>query len=334
MPILPSHYRAPLWLRNAHVNTIWSSKGRRMDFPDAAQAARCHRVRLDTPDGDFLDVDVHAPAPGLPERGVAILSHGLEGHSQRKYIRGLARVLLEEGFRVLAWNMRGCSGEPNRTDRLYHMGVTEDLAHPAGRHAEGRQGRGVFHQTMSQGLGQAEAAACGAALRPGRAAQGQHQPTAAPEPLRGHDLEALAIGQGTHGAHLGLAVKAAALTAAVLHQGLQQASGRDREEELAVGAFFHRQAPGADHPLHILRCEGIQRGLAEGGIIAGIVVGRQTAVGEIGLAAAADAELAAGGGGAFQQGHVQTVGRGLTGAHEARRARAQDEHVGIQGGGV
>ena len=128
MPILPSRYRAPLWLRNAHVNTIWSAKCRRLDFPDAAQAARCRRVRLDTPDGDFLDVDVHMPPPGLPERGVAVLSHGLEGHSRRRYILGLARVLLEEGFRVLAWNMRGCSGEPNRTDRLYHMGVTVDLA--------------------------------------------------------------------------------------------------------------------------------------------------------------------------------------------------------------
>ena len=41
MPILPSRYRAPLWLRNAHVNTIWSAKCRRLDFPDAAQAARC-----------------------------------------------------------------------------------------------------------------------------------------------------------------------------------------------------------------------------------------------------------------------------------------------------
>lgn len=128
MPILPSRYRAPFWLRNPHVNTMWPVLFRRMDFPDREDAARRGRVRLDTGDGDFLDVDVYSPRPGLPERGVAVLSHGLEGNSRRKYIYGLTRVLLGEGFHVLAWNQRGCSGEPNRTDRLYHMGVTEDLA--------------------------------------------------------------------------------------------------------------------------------------------------------------------------------------------------------------
>ena len=133
MPVLSSCYRVPLWLRNAHVHTMWPVLFRRLEF--SVLPERFARVRLDTEDGDFLDVDVYEPEGSV--RGVAILTHGLEGNSRRKYILGLARVLLGEGFCVMAWNMRGCSGEPNRTDRLYHMGQTADLATVI-RYAEGR----------------------------------------------------------------------------------------------------------------------------------------------------------------------------------------------------
>ena len=141
MPILASTYCPPVWARPAHVNTIWAAKCRRVRYPDAAQAARVRRLRLETPDGDFLDVDEHPPladslAPGAPERGVAVISHGLEGHSRRRYVLGLTHCLVRRGFRVLAWNMRSCSGESNRTPRLYHMGETDDLACVI-RHAEG-----------------------------------------------------------------------------------------------------------------------------------------------------------------------------------------------------
>ena len=107
-------------------------------------------------------------------------------------------------------------------------------------------------------------------------------------------------------------------------------------EELAAGEHPERWLiqTAKYKALHVLRGEGIQCGLAKGRIGAGIVMGRQTAVGEVGLAAAADAQLAAGGGGTFQQGHVQAVGRGFAGAHKARRACPQDEDVRFPGSGV
>lgn len=122
MPILSSRYKAPLGLANGHLNTLWAALFRKPRLPSGLR-----RVRIDTPDGDFLDLDLHLVA-GRAARGLAILSHGLEGDSRRPYIWGMARALNQQGFDALAWNMRSCSGEPNRTRRLYHMGETTDLA--------------------------------------------------------------------------------------------------------------------------------------------------------------------------------------------------------------
>jgi predicted alpha/beta-fold hydrolase len=42
-------------------------------------------------------------------------------------MQGMARALIRAGWNVLAWNFRGCSGEPNRRLRSYHSGSIDDL---------------------------------------------------------------------------------------------------------------------------------------------------------------------------------------------------------------
>jgi predicted alpha/beta-fold hydrolase len=82
------------------------------------------RERIDTPDGDFLDLDwLDHPR----SRQLVILSHGLEGDSRRVYVAGAARFFHERGWHALAWNCRSCSGEMNRTPKLYSHGQTEDV---------------------------------------------------------------------------------------------------------------------------------------------------------------------------------------------------------------
>lgn len=81
------------------------------------------RERIDTPDGDFLDLDWSETGAAR----LAVVSHGLEGDSQRSYVRGMVRACNRAGWDALAWNMRGCSEEPNRQMGAYHSGRTEDL---------------------------------------------------------------------------------------------------------------------------------------------------------------------------------------------------------------
>ena len=110
-------YRPPAWLRSGHLQTVLPSLFRRVDGVDY------RRERLELADGDFLDLDWAGPASDR----VAVVAHGLEGSADRAYVRGMARELARRGWRVCAWNLRGCSGEPNRLLRAYHSGATEDL---------------------------------------------------------------------------------------------------------------------------------------------------------------------------------------------------------------
>ncbi len=120
MPLVaPSTYRSPHWLPGGHLQTIVPALFRRVPVVTR------ERQRVTTPDGDFLDLDwLRDPA----HRRLAILSHGLEGNSHDSYVQGMARTLHGDGWDVLAWNFRGCSGEPNRLLRSYHSGSSDDLA--------------------------------------------------------------------------------------------------------------------------------------------------------------------------------------------------------------
>ena len=111
-------YRPPRPLRNGHVQTVLPTLFRRV----GGVAYRRERLELD--DGDFLDLDWTGPAGSAR---VAVVAHGLEGSADRAYVRGMSRALARRGWAVCAWNLRGCSGEPNRLARTYHSGVSDDL---------------------------------------------------------------------------------------------------------------------------------------------------------------------------------------------------------------
>jgi predicted alpha/beta-fold hydrolase len=130
VPIIPSAFHPPWYLRNGHAQTILP-----VLLPRQVLLS-FERERLELGDGDFLDLDWSRSG----RKRVAILSHGLEGSSRNGCIRGMAAALIAAGWDVLAWNFRGCGGEANRLLRFYHSGDTGDLAavieHAAGAYEQ------------------------------------------------------------------------------------------------------------------------------------------------------------------------------------------------------
>lgn len=118
MPIVPqSEYTAPRLLRNRHLATIYPSLFRKV------KGVQYSRTRIDTPDGDFLDLDFSRTG----SKSIVIILHGLEGCSTRPYVLGMVDIFNKGGYDTVSMNFRGCSGEPNRLLRSYHSGETGDL---------------------------------------------------------------------------------------------------------------------------------------------------------------------------------------------------------------
>lgn len=117
MPIISTQYTPPFPFNNGHFNTLYSSLFR------SVKPIAFKRKRIETPDNDFLDIDLLDNG----SKKMVVLCHGLEGSSASKYIRASAALLSENGYAIAAMNYRFCSGEINRQLITYHSGRTEDL---------------------------------------------------------------------------------------------------------------------------------------------------------------------------------------------------------------
>lgn len=112
------NYSPPVFLFSSHLETIYPALFRRVKLQPY------QRERIETPDGDFLDLDWLKQSSNK----LVIISHGLEGNTSRAYIKGMAKECFQHKFDVLTWNYRGCSEELNRKLHFYHSGATYDLA--------------------------------------------------------------------------------------------------------------------------------------------------------------------------------------------------------------
>jgi predicted alpha/beta-fold hydrolase len=110
-------FTAARWLPGAHLQTIYGALLAR------APRVALKRERWETPDGDFVDVDI---LEGPHDAPWVQLFHGLEGSSRSPYARMLMAHAQRRGWRGSVMHFRGCSGEPNRLQRAYHSGDSDE----------------------------------------------------------------------------------------------------------------------------------------------------------------------------------------------------------------
>lgn len=121
---IPRPFHPAWWLPGPHAQTVAGK------YLRPATGVRYRRERVETPDGDFVDLDF-ASVPGRaeppPDAPLVLVTHGLEGSAQSAYVLETCRSLWDAGMRGVALNFRSCSGEPNRLPRFYHAGDTGDV---------------------------------------------------------------------------------------------------------------------------------------------------------------------------------------------------------------
>lgn len=118
MPVVKSEFKkSPFFLFNGHLQSIYPSVYREVE------GIQYERERLILSDDDFVDLDWLRHGNDK----ILIITHGLEGDSNRQYVKGAAKLFSQNGWDILAWNCRSCSGEMNKAFRLYHHGDVKDI---------------------------------------------------------------------------------------------------------------------------------------------------------------------------------------------------------------
>lgn len=112
-------FKAAWWLPGGHLQTLWGK------FVRKRPRLQIERRRIETPDGDFLEI---LSLPAVDRQPRLLILHGLEGTERSHYIGGMLGEAARRGWGADVLLFRSCGSEPNRLPRFYHSGETLDLA--------------------------------------------------------------------------------------------------------------------------------------------------------------------------------------------------------------
>lgn len=116
-------FNPPLWLRNAHIQTIGASLFTRTPVLPPAQ-----RLELTTDEGVRLEVFVHEVPTATPSQpGQVILLHGWLGSADSSYVLTASSDLLAAGHRVLRLNLRDHGDTAHLNEGMFHSARIKEV---------------------------------------------------------------------------------------------------------------------------------------------------------------------------------------------------------------
>ncbi|WP_425472149.1 YheT family hydrolase [Thermomonas fusca] len=129
MPLLPSTFDPPAWLRNPHMQSVLAASPLR----EARARRRLQQVRarhdalvLDAGDGVRLQGVASLPDAAAP-RALALLLHGWEGSAESSYMQLTAARLLQAGFAVFRLDFRDHGDSHHLNEGLFHSNRLDEV---------------------------------------------------------------------------------------------------------------------------------------------------------------------------------------------------------------
>ena len=116
----PHDFTPMRWGSNPHLQTLFPRIVRRTPLFEPVWQ------RLNTPDGDFVDLCWTENPQYNKNKPIVVLFHGLSGGFNSPYANGLLHAFKAQNWLGVLMHFRSCSGSMNKKLKSYHSGETLD----------------------------------------------------------------------------------------------------------------------------------------------------------------------------------------------------------------
>ena len=148
MPTLDS-FQPPLFLKNAHVQTVLASSKLRILGPNTMRAVARKEI-IETVEGVKL-LGYHSVQNNRQPKGLVILLHGWEGSTDSTYLQRCGRILYRHGYDIFRLNFRDHGDSHHLNSGIFYAVLLEEVYQAVRQAAELAGGAPVFMVGFSLG---------------------------------------------------------------------------------------------------------------------------------------------------------------------------------------